>query len=75
MSNTDPKLVKVELEYADGEINRLTGKDAEEWLSQVNSWAGLAYAHGFSGKLFKWEVISPPVDLPVPSGGVPSEGP
>ena len=30
-------LVRVELEFADGTIKRLTGQDAERWLEKVNN--------------------------------------
>jgi hypothetical protein len=35
-------IVRVEFEYADGRIQRLTGKDAERWLTEVNGVVGAA---------------------------------
>lgn len=56
MSSEAP-LVRVEMEYADGTIQRLTGPPAEAWLEDVNSVIALASIRYGSPPLDKypWE--------------------
>jgi len=53
---SDKKLVRVELEYDNGEIHRLTGEDAEKWLEAANGQAVMSALHGMSFPEFKWEI-------------------
>ena len=50
-------LVKVEFEYENGEINKLTGKKAQEWLAAVNGQVSIARIHGCNLPAFDWEIL------------------
>lgn len=52
-----PKLVRVEMEFDDGKVQRLSGDVAEEWLQRVNGFVTLAWVHGSNFPEFKWEEI------------------
>lgn len=53
------KLVRVELEWEDGSIKRLSGDAAEEWRQQQDGAAVMAYVHGMGGgqSALPWEVV------------------
>jgi hypothetical protein len=54
----DPPLVRVELEYADGRVDRLVGPDAQKWFKAANGAASVSAAHGFDyfkNLGLKWE--------------------
>lgn len=34
--STKGKIIRIEMEYEDGQVQRLTGADAERWLREVN---------------------------------------
>jgi len=53
----DKKIVRVELEYDDGSIHRLTGDDAEKWLEAANGQAVMSHIHGMPFPSFDWEII------------------
>jgi hypothetical protein len=57
MSDDNKKIVKVELEYDNGEIHRLTGEEAEKWLEAANGQAVLGWTHGMPFPELEWEVI------------------
>lgn len=51
-------LVRVELEFADGSIQRLTGPPADAWLEDVNNIVALQHIRSGSKPLredYKWE--------------------
>jgi len=49
------KLIRVELEYDDGSIKRLTGDNAHKWNEQVSNASMMAYIHGSRFELLSWE--------------------
>ena len=52
---SDVQLVRVEMEFADGKIQRLTGEAAQVWLKDVNGMVDLGRAHGMHLKEHPWE--------------------
>lgn len=50
-----PKIVRVELAFSDGNVQRLTGEDAEKWLEACNGQASFCFAHNVFFPEFKWE--------------------
>ena len=50
-----PKIVRVELAFEDGNVQRLTGEDAEKWLEACNGQASFCFAHNLLFPEFKWE--------------------
>jgi hypothetical protein len=56
-SNDLGPLVRVELEYKNGTITRLTGKNAQKWLEMVNGQVTIAAVHGFGLPPFKWKNV------------------
>ena len=55
-----PDCVRVEFEFADGSVKRLTGTAARTWMDEANGNYALADAHGFVFAKLPWEVLSPP---------------
>ena len=49
------KLVRVELEYDNGEVTTLKGDEAAKWLEAVNGAVMNAWVHGVSLPEFPWE--------------------
>lgn len=55
-------LVRVELEYADGSVQRLTGPPADAWLEDLNNVTAFHHirtGHSPMRTDYKWEHISP----------------
>jgi len=50
------KLVKVTMEYGDGEVASLSGDDAEKWLKAVNGCIFIAAVHCCGISDFDWVV-------------------
>jgi len=49
-------IVRVEFEYADGSIQRLSGPPAEAWLEDVNNvMATWQLRYGQRGEIYPWE--------------------
>jgi hypothetical protein len=55
----DPKslLVRIEMEYENGEIVRLTGDNAKEWSRACVQESMLAYNHGMRFPTLEWETV------------------
>jgi len=53
----DKKIIRVELEYDNGEIHRLTGEEAEKWLEAANGQAVMGHIHGMPFPALDWEII------------------
>jgi len=49
------KLSRVELEYDDGSISKLVGKDAEEWDKAMNDVMFCYQNHGRAFPKFNWK--------------------
>lgn len=59
MNSKEPKekkLVKVTMEYDNGEVQTLKGKEAQEWIDWLNGSLMMSYIHGGTGKQFNWKV-------------------
>lgn len=56
-SNTDPTVTRVEIEFSDGRIARLTGEQAHQWNQACIGAIGNAYVHGCSFPEFKWDTF------------------
>lgn len=52
---SEPKTVRVEIEFEDGRIIRLTGAEAEAWSQQVNNGSVMAFVHGMSHEPLPWK--------------------
>ena len=52
------KLVRVELEFEDGETARLADHEAQRWIESVNALISVASMHGFPMQEFPWVRIS-----------------
>lgn len=51
-------LVRIEFEYADGTVRRLTGNAAEIWKDRMDSALFMAWIHGVqSGMELPWETV------------------
>jgi len=60
-STTVPKkLVRFELQYEDGSIDRLTGKAANDYLEELNGMLVFAAVHGVQMKAHPFERLPPP---------------
>ncbi len=57
MSENDKKIIRVELEYDNGEIHRLTGEEAEKWLEAANGQAVFNSVHGMQFPKLDWEIV------------------
>ncbi len=55
----DPKTIRVEIEYEDGNMRRLTGEAAQKWADAVQGEALFAFAHGQRFPEFPWEILPP----------------
>ncbi len=53
---SEPKLIKVTMEFDDGKIQWLVGAKAEEWLKAVNGQCVMSHIHGMSFPSFRWKV-------------------
>ena len=53
----DPKIIRVEMEYDDGRLMRLTGNAAVKWLDAANNQASIGSIHGFPFPKIEWEII------------------
>jgi hypothetical protein len=51
------KLIKVTMEYSDGEVSYLDGEDAAKWESAANGVIMFNYAHGVHFPQFKWKKV------------------
>lgn len=51
----DPKLLRLEFEYSDGTILRLTKAEALKWEEAVKNVVQSAHGHGVSMPTFNWE--------------------
>ena len=51
----EKKLTKVTLEYDNGEVQTLSGKQAQEWISKLDSALTLNFVHGVNFPEFKWK--------------------
>lgn len=51
----DKKNVRVEIEFDNGEIMRLTGEQAELWQKAVESQGVMSAIHGNEFPALKWE--------------------
>ena len=51
------KLIRVEMEYANGEVHTLKGKKAQEWLDACNSQVMMGWAHGQTLPRFNWKIV------------------
>jgi hypothetical protein len=49
------KLVRIEMEWDNGDIQALTDEQAEEWLEKVNGFITFCWAHGMKFPEFKWD--------------------
>ena len=50
------KLIKVTLEYDDGEVRSLSGDVAALWLKEVNGAIMMDFVHGGSMTTHEWEI-------------------
>jgi hypothetical protein len=58
MTINTAKAVRIEIEYADGSIRRLTDPaECLKWEEMVNSQATMAFVHGVSYAPLKWEMV------------------
>ena len=57
MSKDNKKIVRVELEYDDGEICRLVDKEAEKWLEAANGQAVFNSVHGMHFPKLDWKIV------------------
>lgn len=51
-----PKMIKIELEFDDGRIQRMTGEDANKWLEAVSDQAVFCHVHGVPFPQMHWEI-------------------
>ena len=51
------KTIRVEIEFDDGQINRLTGEAAEKWNAAVNEQTVVAETHGILFPELPWQVF------------------
>ena len=51
---------RVEIEFEDGEVQVLTGTDANEYQKSVISNATVAYCHGMQSPTLAWQQLKPP---------------
>lgn len=60
-----PKLIRLEFEYDDGSIQRLTGEEAHRWFREANAAVTISTIHGapFPGD-FQWEWVRKPNEQP-----------
>ena len=58
--SSGPVLVRIELEFENGKIVRLTGSEAEKWMLAVNSQTALSFAHGREFPKLAWQEVKPP---------------
>jgi len=54
---TDPKAIRVEIEFDDGRIIRLAGDDAERWSQAANGQAVFNAVHGLPFPELPWQVF------------------
>jgi len=52
----EKKAVRIEMEFDDGTVQRLTGEQAQKWLDAANGQAVMGWAHGMEFPQFDWEV-------------------
>ncbi|KKM73591.1 hypothetical protein LCGC14_1409000 [marine sediment metagenome] len=57
MSKDNKKIIRVELEYDNKEVHRLTGKEAEKWLEAANCQAVFNSVHGIQFPKLDWEIL------------------
>jgi hypothetical protein len=58
------QLVRVELEYADGEVIRLVGDEARRWYEAGLAESVLAWNHGMRFPEVTWETVRAARELP-----------
>ena len=51
-------LIRVELEFKNGEINKLVGKEATKWYEAVCGQSVINQVHGFGFPQLEWKVLS-----------------
>ena len=51
------KLLKVTMEYDDGEIQTLEGEQAQQWEKELNGAVTMNWVHGHHMPQFKWKKI------------------
>lgn len=54
---SENKMVRVEMEFEDGRIQRLSGEEAQKWLTAVNGQCTMGWVHGMPMPQFEWEVV------------------
>lgn len=60
MSNSgEIKLVKVTMEFDNGEVRQLKGEKAKEWIESMHAVCDLAYSNGEEFPKFDWDIIKP----------------
>lgn len=52
---SEPKTVRVEIEFEDGRIISLHGDDAQAWQEMASGMAVMSFVHGGSQKPFPWK--------------------
>lgn len=45
------------MEFEDGRIQRLTGEDAERWLTAADAQCTIGWVHGMPFPSFEWEIV------------------
>jgi hypothetical protein len=53
---SEPKLIRITMEFDNGKIQWLEGKEAHKWLEACNNQAVMEHIHGRSFPEFKWKV-------------------
>ncbi len=54
------KVIRVEVEFEDGKVIRLTGRSAGRWQEAVESQSFLAFAHGRAFPRLRWQRVRRP---------------
>jgi len=53
----NPKMIRVELEYSDGSVVRLTGAEATRWYHACAEEATFCQTRGLKFPVFQWEMV------------------
>lgn len=55
----EARLVRIEMEYANGKVTTLEGEEAQRWIEAANGAVSMSTAHGFPFPKFDWQITIP----------------